>query len=642
MGGLNFLLQVNLILSAGIVLVAFSLLAYVASTNFLNPVGRAFCAMMAFVIAVYSGDLVIPKVKELGTAFTWLRFQWLGISFIPAAYFHFADAILRASGSFSPLRRWISGLLYFLSGLFCLLALRSDLLVYDGKYRGGLIYLTPGPLFPFFTAFFMISCLSSLFILYKARQKAFTSTSRRRLSYLLGAFIGPGIGVFPYLLISRTALLLTPPLVLFLSVLGNVIVAMMLTVMAYVVAYYGALAPDRIIKHQLIHYLLRGPFVGLCVIAVILLLLDVENFLGLPGETLAIFAAVTVVVLLQIVINKAKPLIDRLIYRRDRDEVTWIQELDRRLLTTTDLQEFLESILVALCELLKVRWGFVTFLGRSIEARCGTFARINEALNALSNYREKGSPVNLIEGLKVYDLGFWVIPLEVNGEELGLLVMEAPPPEAEFSSEELEVFETLVQRIVRVLEDRILQQKVFEALRHIIPDVERIRQWQASLYAMPEGRAEALIELAGPDYQQWVREALSNYWAGPKLAQSPLLKLKVVEKALKEHDGNPVKALRAVLKEAIEALKPEGKQPSGSLEWMLYNILEMRYLQGKRPREIAEQLAISESDLYRKQRIAIEQVSKILAEMERREAYGSDEHNRSNTASRLGRSGAPL
>ena len=627
MFGMKFLTQINFILSSGIVLIAFSFLAYMASTNFSNPVARAFCAMMAFVIATYSGDLVIPNVKELNTAFSWLRFQWLGISFIPAAYFHFADAILRASGSFSLWRRWISWVLYILSLLFFLIALKTDLLVYDGRYHGGLVYLTPGPLFPIFTAFFFLSCLSSLFILYKARQKAFTSTSRRRLSYLLGAFIGPGIGVFPYLLLSRTANLLTPPLVLFLSIVGNVMVALMLTVMAYVVAYYGALAPDRIIKHQLIHYLLRGPFVGICVIGVILLLSGVDSFLGLPGETVTIFAVVITIVFLQILINKAKPFIDRLIYSRDRDEVTWIQELDKRLLTTTDLQQFLESILVALCELLRVRWGFVTFQGKTVEAHCGPLSAVSKALNSLPASMEKAPRVNLADDLNIYDLGFWVIPIKLNEEEIGLLALEAPPPEAEFSSEELEVFNTLVRRIARALEDRVLQQKVFEALQHIIPDVESIRKWQSSLYSMPLEGAEAILELAGPEYQQWIKEALSNYWAGHKLAQSPLLKLKVVEKALAEHEGNPVKALRAVLKEAIEALKPEGKHPSGSLEWMLYNILEMRFLQGKRPREVAERLSISESDLYRKQRIAIEQVSKILAEMERREAYGNGKHD---------------
>ena len=51
-------------------------------------------------------------------------------------------------------------------------------------------------------------------------------------------------------------------------------------------------------------------------------------------------------------------------------------------------------------------------------------------------------------------------------------------------------------------------------------------------------------------------------------------------------------------------------------EWLLYNILEMRFIQGRKVREIAERLAISESDLYRKQRVAIGQVARVLTEME--------------------------
>jgi DNA-directed RNA polymerase specialized sigma subunit len=48
----------------------------------------------------------------------------------------------------------------------------------------------------------------------------------------------------------------------------------------------------------------------------------------------------------------------------------------------------------------------------------------------------------------------------------------------------------------------------------------------------------------------------------------------------------------------------------------LYNILELKFIQGMRVRDIAHRLAMSESDLYRKQRVAIEQVARALAEME--------------------------
>jgi DNA-directed RNA polymerase specialized sigma subunit len=52
------------------------------------------------------------------------------------------------------------------------------------------------------------------------------------------------------------------------------------------------------------------------------------------------------------------------------------------------------------------------------------------------------------------------------------------------------------------------------------------------------------------------------------------------------------------------------------LEELLYNILDLKYLQGKKVREVAQKLAISESDLYRKQRTAIAEVARTLAEME--------------------------
>ena len=53
---------------------------------------------------------------------------------------------------------------------------------------------------------------------------------------------------------------------------------------------------------------------------------------------------------------------------------------------------------------------------------------------------------------------------------------------------------------------------------------------------------------------------------------------------------------------------------------MLYNILDMRFIQGRKVREIADRLAMSESDLYRKQRVAIDQLARVLSEMEQEEA----------------------
>jgi len=85
---------------------------------------------------------------------------------------------------------------------------------------------------------------------------------------------------------------------------------------------------------------------------------------------------------------------------------------------------------------------------------------------------------------------------------------------------------------------------------------------------------------------------------------------------MEEHEGNPVNALRATLRHAIDQVRPEGERRF-TAEWMLYNILEMKFLQGRKVRDVAMKLAMSEADLYRKQRVAIEAVAETIANMER-------------------------
>jgi hypothetical protein len=62
--------------------------------------------------------------------------------------------------------------------------------------------------------------------------------------------------------------------------------------------------------------------------------------------------------------------------------------------------------------------------------------------------------------------------------------------------------------------------------------------------------------------------------------------MQVVEQARSAHDDDAPKALRAVLAEAMEQLRPDG-QRSLTAEWVLYNILEMRFVQGHKVRRYA-------------------------------------------------------
>ena len=82
-----------------------------------------------------------------------------------------------------------------------------------------------------------------------------------------------------------------------------------------------------------------------------------------------------------------------------------------------------------------------------------------------------------------------------------------------------------------------------------------------------------------------------------------------------DHDGVSSKALRAILKKGIDQVRPDGDRRFTG-EWILYNILDMKFMEGRKVRDIALRLAMSEADLYRKQRVAIEAVASAIVDME--------------------------
>ena len=176
--------------------------------------------------------------------------------------------------------------------------------------------------------------------------------------------------------------------------------------------------------------------------------------------------------------------------------------------------------------------------------------------------------------------GYWIIPLrrdQLNGrrEVLGLLgLYMAGRQFPEQGDEELHIVQTLVARAVTALEDRRLQRKVFHAMDDLLPQVDALQRMRAAARYAGTPALEAGDLAQNPDAAQWVRDALSHFWGGPRLSENPLLGLRVVEKALNENNGNPVNALRAVLKNAIEQIKPDGQRKFTG-EWLLYNILEL-------------------------------------------------------------------
>jgi hypothetical protein len=622
----------NLILSAANVIVAFSLLVYILSHNLRSAVARAFCALLAFVTIVHAVDVIAMNVEASATRFMWLKFQWLGIAFIPAAYLYFSDALLRATNSFSRLRRALVATTFVFGAILVGLTVFTTLLVSGGVETSWAVYFQAGPLFWIFSFYFFIVTALGVANIERARRRTVTSTSRRRMTYLAVSFAAPALGVFPYMLLANLPNNLPPNLLLFIALVGNLGIALMTVVLAYSVAFYGALMPDRVVKRSLVNYLLRGPFVGICLLALMLVVPRVESILGLPRDTVLVFAVVVGMVLLQVLISAFTPLIDLLIYRRDSAEITWIRELDTRLLTTTDLSQLLENILAAFCDLLRITTGFILTKreGRlQAQAVCGPRTEVDYFLRS---FDPEGLAQELVRDVDRNKDGvaaerfisqgeYWLLPLRSRSREetLGILGVKGPIDQVTPADKENEIALTLIGQAELALEDWQLQRGIFTLLWELTPEIESIQRWQSRPRYLGSPMLEPINHnpVHEPDFPQAVKEALSHYWGGSGLTESPLLRMKIVRKYAEESGQVPAKALRSVLYKAIEALKPpESQRNLTTKEWILYNILDMKFVKGLRITQIAMRLSMSESDLYRKQRAAIDAVAKVLASME--------------------------
>jgi hypothetical protein len=244
---------------------------------------------------------------------------------------------------------------------------------------------------------------------------------------------------------------------------------------------------------------------------------------------------------------------------------------------------------------------------------------LDEALHVLNHNGESGR--------HEYVWGdFWILPLHqrpVNGDRdempalLGLLGI-ARKADKPMDRDQRDAVWLLADRAALALEDRQLQQRVFRSLEDLQPQIDMLQRMRA--IGRYDANAEILMEPLPEesDLADWVKDALTHYWGGPKLTNSPLMKLRIVQMLADDYEGNTANALRALLRKAVDQIRPEGERRFTS-EWILYNILEMKFIEGRKVREVAGRLAMSEADLYRKQRVAVEAVARAILDMEKNE-----------------------
>ena len=622
----------NQILNAGNAITAFSLLLYALTFNLRERVARSLALMFACVTLVYFFDVLVGTSTSPEEVELWLRLQWVGISFIPAAYLHFSDALLASTGRPSRGRRqkaiWVS---YILGGVTLVLVAFTDLICGEIILTDSVAYLNPGPLFPVFTLFLVSMLVFAVLNFWRAYQRCLTRSTKRRMRYLMAGSLGPLLGSYPFMMAGGGALAQYPLVFWSALILINVLVGAQMILMAYSVAYFGVDFPDRVVKSRLFQWILRGPVVASTVLAVMVIVARVGDILGVKTNRLVPFTTVAVLLILQFLITLVRQPIERwLFYGEERGDVIRLQLLEERLLTTGDLRQFLESILNAACDIIGVGSAFVAIVGPG-----GLELEVAVGPEDPMRGSKELPPLLITDELQKFELlgvvfkwdVYWLLPLRLADppEVIGIFGIRARASDPDFSQEEEEQLQALLERATIALAEKKLQIEVFAVVDSLMPRVETVQRMRAEARYASIDALTAPVEGMGSEDElvNLVREALGHYWGGPRLTSSPLLSLRVVRQAAVEHDGNPVNALRSILKRGIDRVRPDGERRF-TADWMLYNILEMKFLQGRKVRDIAMRLAMSEADLYRKQRVAIEAVTNAITDMER-EAVANEE-----------------
>jgi len=639
----QLLALLNETLASAIVIIAASMLLYNLTRNLRDRVARTSALLLGCVTFTYLCDVLVALDPSAGTYRSILRMQWIGIAFLPVSMIHLSDALLATTGlSSRGRRRRVIRILYLVSALFVLAAAFTDSLIIptsiNPEYFTGVYFsVQAGPLFAVYCIYFIIATIFAFVNVGRARQRCLTRDTRRRMGYLQFALLTPAIGIFPFSLLIGAGQEYSL-LGLVLVNLANLVVILLLAFLSYPLSFFGSDVPDRVVKTDLLRFFLRGPMTGVLALATILYFTPATRILGIPVQGFLPFAVVAVVLLWQWFIALALPVLERrLVFTgEDQEQFVRLQELSERLLTREDYVQLLEATLASICEYLRVSTAFIVSL---IEPEPEIIAGIGPLRPSTTSLKIEADALrellnNAEEAQLIIWQSFWVTPLKgrLEGQSLpiGILAIQARAVMIDLSEDDQSELAKFVYRADQTLDDLMVQTEILAALEGLLPQMQLTAKAREQIEYLPPRTVQPALPMPEDEkvrslFNEQIRAALRHYWGGPGLTNSRLLDLTIVRNAMNDHLDSPTTTLRALLVKAIELQRPVGERKLHSPEWTLYNILELRFIKGEKVKDVGQKLAMSDADLYRKQRLAIDAVADTLWEMENKVRLGGSD-----------------
>lgn len=615
------LITINQILTAGIAITAFALLLYTTQFNLRNRVAGTFALILICVVIIYSAESISSSMDSQTVEAMIIRLEWVGIILLPATYLQFSDAILATTGKPSRWKRVWAIRATYLACIAFLVTLPFPAIFGEVSFSQPYApHMEPTLITIAFSLFYMVVMAMSWFNFFRAYRRTTTSASRRRMAYLITGALAPAFGSFPFLLFGSGIASQFTFFFWMIALFSNFLVAGLMVLMAYAVAFFGVSWPDRVVKSKLLEWLMRGPLTAILALGVTTVIRRAGAAYGNAYTAYVPISLVLTVLFVQFAITLLFPFLERwLFFGKDREDLTRLRNFENHFLTPNDLNQFMDLVLSAICDRLQSPGGFIAIpadgKAEMITSLGSNGRRPGEVTAELTRLLADEEPHDEFIAWGE-DLLIPVWGRDQDEKTLLGLIGVTGEGNLDFEPDQVEDVKVLIDRARLALHDRQIQMQVFDAFQNLQPEVEIIQRMRAVGRYDERFLFETGANLAQDDMVQWVRDALTHYWGGPRLTQNPLLKLRIVNDALPKYEGSSTNALRSILREAIDRTKPEGERRY-TADWILYNILEMKFIEGRKVRDIALRLSMSEADLYRKQKIAIETVAGEIAEMEK-------------------------
>ena len=609
------------VLTAAVAMTAFSVLLF--SLRFLRRKQRlaiALVPLLVSVTAIYSADALETMAVGREAKLIWQMIHWTGFIILPAGSLAFSIVLLDMTGK--TISRWLRGFTF----VNILLSFVFIGLLWKGRLFDGIRIITNigttmihnGMTFRFWI-YFAVNLSAVVWILGTAFSRTRTQTSRRRMIYLIVGLLGIVIGTFPLLLFGSGMLISQYPLVFWtLSVIGNALVTLMVLLLGYAVATFSVSWSDRLTRLRLIEWILRGPVTASLTLWLVTMINRMGGILGLNIDGLSTLATVVAIILLEYFVSVLVPWIEQgSLVGLGPEDYAIFREFQGMMIFKPELVTYLEALTGALCDRFQARDGFFAVADESgafepvIRTGDCSWQDLDSELRRFPAYfcENNYEPYRDETGI--------MIPVFNHDEQmdtfLGVLGLADAPADL-MTNGYLTVLEDALDKARTVLWQRRYLTAAWRVLRSQTAEPENAPFRTGSV--LDQGSLLAESGSAEPDeVSVWVKDALTHYWGGPKLSENPLLQWKIVKMAAEEAGDNDVNGLRAVLKKALEELRPEGERTTGG-EWMLYNLIDYKFFEKQKVRDIVRRLSMSEADFYRKQKVAVESLAKVIVRME--------------------------